>query len=84
MTKWTEREGELAARAGEIGYTLIPPSGDRWLLVEQDSEDHCWSTYDDLDEVEARIAADEPEPVPADDEEDDEGEQLVTRYTSGG
>lgn len=82
----TERADELDARADKIGYTLIPPSGDRWLLVEQDSADHCWSTYDDLDKVEKRIAADEQadkeyEPVPAD-EEDDEEDQSYGRYDS--
>lgn len=52
------REGKLFDRAAEVGYLLIPPSGDRWLLVDK-TDDPGWSTWADLDEVEERLAAEE-------------------------
>lgn len=57
MTEWTQREGELEARATKAGMTLIHPPADTWLIIFQPNAvpDVCA----DLDEVERVIAANE-------------------------
>ena len=58
MTEWTEREGELEARAAKAGLTLIHPPAGTWVIISEPSAvpDVCAG----LDEVEAVIAANEP------------------------
>ena len=71
MTEPTRQE-QLAARADRLGYALIPPSGDRWLLV--DKADTC-ETFASLDQVEVHLelAAEEEKERRSDPADEDPG-----------
>jgi hypothetical protein len=58
MTEWTEREGELEARATKAGLTLIRPPADAWVVIYQPGA--SWDACTDLDEVQEIIGANEP------------------------
>jgi hypothetical protein len=57
MTEWTEREGELEARATEAGLTLIRPPAGRWVIIYGHLA--SWDAVN-LDEAEEITEANEP------------------------
>ncbi len=48
------REDQLADQAAKVGLTLIPPTGERWLLADSPGG---WLTFGSLDEVGEYLAA---------------------------
>ena len=50
------REDHIFDRAEKVGYLLIPPTGERWLMADKTGG---WLTFGSLDEVDEHLAAEE-------------------------
>lgn len=50
------REDQLSDRAEKVGYTLMPPTGDRWLMADKTDG---WLTFASLGEVDEYLYAEE-------------------------
>jgi hypothetical protein len=73
------REDQLFDRAEKIGYLLIPPTGERWLMADKTGG---WLTFGSLDEVDEHLAAEEEGNDGVSDEEGDPGPPPLQGYRS--